>query len=98
MKKVVGAAGVFAVIVLISTMIKWNYIIDFMYLSVTAAEQIATGQEVSAEFRNAVDNLSVGQFVNIPFFNEYMEERGIKDDTGESVTMEKTVDYILGEE
>lgn len=98
MKRALRTAGAFGIIVLLVSMVKWDYIIYFMKISLQAAEQVVTGEGEPEEFKSAIENLSVGQFVNIPFFDEYMEENGITDENGEYVTMDEAVMSIIGEE
>ena len=98
MKHALKAAGVLGAIAVIAAIIKWDYIIYFMNASFQAAEHIVAGKEKPVEFEQAIDTLSISQFIDISFFDEYMEQNGIEDEDGGYVTMEKTVKSILGEE
>lgn len=98
MKKVLGTTGIFVSIVLIATMVRWDYIIYFMNLSFQAVEQIVAGAEIPQEFQETVADLSIGQFINVPFWDEYMQENEVRDKNGEYITFEKTIEMILEEE
>lgn len=97
MKKVVAVAGSCAVIALVATMIKWDYIVHFLGVVTDAATQLVKEGNVSAEIKQEMDDLSVGSFIDIPFFDEYAQEKNITDENGEVITLEKTIESILEE-
>ena len=90
--------GGFIGVVLLSTMIKWDYILHFLDIVVLAAEQLVSQESVSEEFQQEMDTLSIDKFINIPFFDEYLLKNEITDETGDNVTLEGIIDAILNEQ
>ncbi|MGN0431300.1 MAG: hypothetical protein ACI4EQ_02990 [Lachnospiraceae bacterium] len=84
-------------VVLLTTVIKWNYLIYFLNIVVQAAEQLVSQEAVSEEFQYEMDTLSIDKFIDIPFVNEYLSQKKVTNESQDNVTLEEIVDSILEE-
>ncbi len=89
--------GGFIGIVLLATMVKWDYLVYFLDTVVQAAEELVSQGEVSEVFQYEMDTLSIDKFINIPFVDEYFSQNKVTDENGDNVTLEGIIDSILEE-
>lgn len=89
--------GGFIGIILLTTMVKWDYLVHFLDIVVQAAEQLVSHGEVSEVFQYEMDTLSIDKFINIPFVDEYFSQNKVTDENGDNITLEAFIDSILQE-